>query len=385
MSDEDRQKPKLKPFRPPDIHPDDLWFEGEDRADPPLPPEPERAEEENPMSLIESLRGAVKAEPPAPEAPPSGLRLLPTPEPGEAVISLEAAVLSPAAQGAAMGAMGAAGRIVALGEGAEDLPGLSAGRRVALLAAQPCGICGACLSGAPTRCAAPQGIEAPHLSDPAPEAGAPRAITLPAARCAAVGEAAPGAAALLQPLAAALHALDRAGPALGRETMVFGEGPLAAALVFALRAAGAARIAALASGAAAAETLRLAGADEAIDAAEEAAAAEALRAGARYDLCFDATGEPAALAVALAALRPGGALILAVEGEGAASLSGFASRGLSVIGAAASAPDHARALALLRAGRADGLEAAAASFPTERLSDALRHLGRGEGPALLLW
>jgi len=113
-----------------------------------------------------------------------------------------------------------------------------------------------------------------------------------------------------EPLAVALHALDRAGVQPGDRVLVLGAGPIGLALVAAAHAGGAfaeavepraaRRDAALAAGAARAV---------APDGAEGA--------GDPVDVVLDASGVPAAIAAGAARLEPGGALALVGLGDGA--------------------------------------------------------------------
>lgn len=338
------------------------------------------------------------AGPPAvitPEAAAAGfvdvLRLLPSPEPGEVAVSLEAAALiaDPSAKGAnrpliiAPGEV--CGRIEAVGEGVE---GLASGQRVAISWTEPCGACGGCKGGATAFCSAPKTRDPIRVAteDGKPEAPL-RGMTVAAGRCVPLHGAAPAAAALLFPFAAALHAVDRAGPVLGRRALVCGASLEGALIVAALRMAGAAEITALGAGDGALERMKAAGADAVIDAGAEGAAANALRGGARFDLCIDATGAAAALAVAAEALRPMGVLVLAGRGDAAGPVKRLAVKEIELRGAARTFPDPDMAAALLRSGRAAGIGALPDVFSADRMVDAAAHACDGAAGvrAMLVW
>jgi L-iditol 2-dehydrogenase len=168
---------------------------------------------------------------------------------------------------------------------------------VALDPAVPCGRCNVCLGGNPHLC--PELRFAGHGSVD----GALRtnlawpdrlAHALPDRLSDTEGS-------LLEPLGVALHALDLAKARPGSTAGVFGCGPLGLLLVQALRAAGVETIVAsdpLPHRAAAAET---AGATlEPLD----------------VDVAFEAAGDGAALADAIAAVRPGGRVVIAGIPEG---------------------------------------------------------------------
>ncbi|MFT4792756.1 MAG: L-idonate 5-dehydrogenase [Paracoccaceae bacterium] len=303
------------------------------------------------------------------------LRLLPSPEPGDVALSLEAAslIIDPKAKRGVDAPLilapgEACGRIEAVGDG---VTGLTVGQRVAISWSAPCGACGPCKDGAPGFCVAPQAIDPMCITteDDKPEAPL-RGMTVHASRCVPLQGAAPAAAALLFPFAAALHAVQRAGPVLGRRALVCGASLEGALIVAALHMAGAAEIVALGAGDGALDRMTAAGADAVIDAAAEGAAAEALRGGARFDLCIDATGAAAALAIAAEALRPMGVLVLAGRGDASGPVKRLAVKEIELRGAARSFPDTAAAAALLRSGRAAGIGALPDVFAADRMIDA---------------
>ena len=108
----------------------------------------------------------------------------------------------------------------------------------------------------------------------------------------------------------ALHAVNRAGPLLGRTVLVTGCGPIGAMVVIAARRAGATRIVATDV---VAQTLRKAqqiGADEVINVAEqpEALAKYAVDKG-QFDVLFESSGNAAALRAAFDVVRPRGVIV----------------------------------------------------------------------------
>jgi L-idonate 5-dehydrogenase len=329
-------------------------------------------------AAAKDARVAAPASPAASPAPAARgfsdvLRLLPSPEPGDVALSLEAAGLMAnpdAPDGPPIFAPGeASGRIEAVGPGVTHL---FPGQRVAIAARGPCGACSPCLSGAPGFCASPV-VVALHAigADGAPPL---RGMTIAAARCTALPGVAPAAAALLAPFAAALHAVERSGPALGRRALVCGANLDGALLVAALRMAGAAEVVALGVGGGALDRMTAAGADAVIDAGAENAAAAALRGGARFDICIDATGAAAVLAIAAEALRPLGILTLTRGGDAAGPVARLAAKEIELRGAARPLPDLTLAAALLRSGRASGLGALPDVFSADRIKEATARL-----------
>jgi L-idonate 5-dehydrogenase len=116
--------------------------------------------------------------------------------------------------------------------------------------------------------------------------------------------------AMAEPLAVALHAVNRAGPLLGKSVLVTGCGPIGALTIIAARRAGATHIVATDV---VAQPLRKAakvGADETINVAEqpEALARYATDKG-QFDVLFEASGNERALRAAFDVVRPRGVVV----------------------------------------------------------------------------
>ena len=116
--------------------------------------------------------------------------------------------------------------------------------------------------------------------------------------------------AMAEPLAVALHAVNRAGPLLGKSVLVTGCGPIGAMVVIAARRAGATHIVATDVVPQPLRKVAKVGADETINVAEEP---EALaRYGAekgQFDVLFEASGNERALRSAFDVVRPRGIIV----------------------------------------------------------------------------
>jgi L-idonate 5-dehydrogenase len=116
--------------------------------------------------------------------------------------------------------------------------------------------------------------------------------------------------AMAEPLAVALHAVNRAGPLLGRRVLVTGCGPIGAMLIIAARRAGATVIVATDV---VEQPLRKAlkvGADEAINvAAAPDALAKFTAEKGYFDVLFEASGNERALRSAFEVVRPRGIIV----------------------------------------------------------------------------
>ena len=201
----------------------------------------------------------------------------------------------------------AAGAIEELGTGVTNLP---VGTRVAINPSQPCSACRFCLMGLQNHCLDMRyygsAMRMPHV-----QGAFRREIVIHQSQAFPLADGiSDGEGAMAEPLAVALHAVNRAGPLLGRTVLVTGCGPIGAMVVIAARRAGAKRIVATDV---VAQTLRKAaqvGADEVINVAEqpEALAKYAVDKG-QFDVLFESSGNAAALRAAFDVVRPRGVIV----------------------------------------------------------------------------
>src|ERR1043165_6246653 len=116
-------------------------------------------------------------------------------------------------------------------------------------------------------------------------------------------------AAFAEPLAVCLHAVNRAGPLLGKRVLVTGAGPIGALTVIAARRAGALEIVATDVADAPLAVAKRVGADAAINVAEKDALTRYAADKGYFDVMFEASGNAQALAGGLAVVRPMGIVV----------------------------------------------------------------------------
>lgn len=200
-----------------------------------------------------------------------------------------------------------AGTVEALGEG---VSGLALGARVAINPSHPCGECFYCRRGDAQHCLEMRffgsAMRMPHV-----QGGFRKRIVVGARQCVPVGDTVSiGEAAMSEPLAVALHAVAQAGDIAGRRVLVTGFGPIGAVVLLALRHAGAGEVVVTDI---VDEPLGLAlrlGAAGAVNVARDAAALAAEEVGkGRFDTAFECSGNPRALAQAIACVRPRGTIV----------------------------------------------------------------------------
>lgn len=198
------------------------------------------------------------------------------------------------------------GHVTALGSG---VSGLSVGQLVAVSPSRPCYNCVYCRDGRHNHCLNMRfygsAMPFPHIQ------GAFRQVLIAdAAQCAPADGLTAGEAAMAEPLAVCLHAINQAGSMMGKRVLVTGCGPIGLLTILAARRAGAAEIAATDITDFTLEMAAQNGADITINGRTNGDALGAYQAGkGTFDVLFECTGVAAALAGGIAALRPRGVIV----------------------------------------------------------------------------
>jgi L-idonate 5-dehydrogenase len=131
-----------------------------------------------------------------------------------------------------------------------------------------------------------------------------------ASQCVVADGLTEGEAAMAEPLAVCLHAVQRAGPLLGKSVLVTGCGPIGVLCILAARRAGADLIVATDLSPFTLAMARAAGADVVINVAEEAGVLAAYgQDKGSFDLLFECSGAAPAVLSAIPVLRPGGTIL----------------------------------------------------------------------------
>lgn len=137
------------------------------------------------------------------------------------------------------------------------------------------------------------------------------AIVADAAQCHVVPDTVTaGEAAMAEPFAVCLHAVNRAGPMLGKRVLVTGSGPIGALCVLAARRAGATEIVATDLTDAPGSVVLKMGADRFINVARDGDMMKDYTAEkGQFDVLFEASGSDKALAAAFDVVRPRGIIV----------------------------------------------------------------------------
>ncbi len=264
-----------------------------------------------------------------------------------------------------------AGEVVGVGPAVTRV---KTGDRVAVNPNHPCGVCSPCQTGRRNLCRNVRffgsAARFPHVQGLFAEyflAREENCHVIPA-------EISFRSAACAEPLAVALHALERAGPVLGRDVFVAGSGPIGVLIAAAARLAGAARICvtdlfpeplAIARAMGATGTIDIRANHEAVDAL--------IKRGGTFDVAFEASGHPAGLATAIEVAAPGATVVqvgMLPRGETAAPLNRLIARELRLVGTFRFGPEYERAVGMIVAQRLDPTPMLTHEFTFSSLSAA---------------
>ena len=196
------------------------------------------------------------------------------------------------------------GRVEAVGDGVESF---AVGDRVVSGAGVSCGECAWCRAGRTNLCASyyTLGLSAPG--------GLAEQVMSPASICVPVPDAvADEGAAMAQPLAVAIHALDRGGASPGQTVAVLGIGGIGGFLIGAASTREPARLIAVDVDPGKLALASALGADDAIDArgTDVAAAIGEATGGEGADVVIEASGVPANPSIAIHATKRGGQVVI---------------------------------------------------------------------------
>jgi L-iditol 2-dehydrogenase len=186
--------------------------------------------------------------------------------------------------------------------------------------------------------------------------------------------------ALLEPLGVALHVLDLGHARLGGGAAVIGCGPIGLFLIQLLRLAGVARVLAVDPLAHRRQAAVRFGADEAADPA--ARDDDGPAPADEFDVAFEVAGTDVAVRLAMAAVRPGGRVVLAgIPGNDTTSFEASVARrkGLTIAMSRRMNEAYPRAIRLAASGRIETGSLVTHRFPLSAVTEAMRVAARRDG------
>lgn len=245
-----------------------------------------------------------------------------------------------------------AGMVVALGDGVTRA---KVGDRVALSPSLPCGTCRYCQEGKQMHCLDMRfygsAMRFPHVQGAFREmivADQSQAHVMPATATASE-------AAMCEPFAVCLHAVNRAGSVLGKRVLVTGCGPIGALSILAARLGGAREIVATDVTETPFKLARQMGADRCIDVAKNAAALAGYAVDKGYfDVMFECSGNVRALVAGLDVVRPQGVIVqVGIGGEMTLPMNAIVAREIDLRGTFRFHEEFGLAASLIGSRRAD--------------------------------
>lgn len=240
---------------------------------------------------------------------------------------------------------------------------LRPGDRVALEPGVPCGACESCREGRYNLCA-----DVRFAATPPVDGCLARRVNHAAAFCYKLPDHVSfELAALLEPLAVALHALKRAALRAGDKVFVAGAGPIGLMCVLAAKAAGAARVSIADVDDARLQVASKAGADVVVRVGEGDDELKGL-----HHVCFECSGAESAVAACLRNARAGGVVVLVGMGKPVVSIPVLdaACREVDIRGVFRYCNTYQRALDLVASRRIDPSFMVTHRFPLENAVQA---------------
>jgi L-idonate 5-dehydrogenase len=262
-----------------------------------------------------------------------------------------------------------AGTVARVGAGVASV---RPGQRVAVNPSRPCGVCRYCQEGLQQHCLDMRfygsAMRFPHVQGGFREVlvcDQAQAVPVPPAMTAAQ-------AAFAEPFAVTLHAVNRAGPLLGKRVLVTGAGPIGALTVIAARRAGALEIVASDIADAPLAAARKVGADATVNVSQPGALTRYEADKGTFDVMFEASGNEKALAGALASVRPTGIVVqIGIAGHGMTMpMNVVVAKEVELRGTFRFHEEFALAVALIGGGLVDVMPLLTATVPLAQANDA---------------
>ncbi len=256
-----------------------------------------------------------------------------------------------------------AGVVAGLGEGVNDL---SEGDLVAVSPSRPCGQCKYCTEGTQNQCLNMRfygsAMPFPHIQGAFREE-----LVVDVSQCVPAGNLSAAEAAMAEPLAVCLHAAGQAGEMLGKRVLITGAGPIGTLSTLIARRAGAREIVVTDLAESALDFAQKAGADKTINMADAPLALDQYSSDkGAFDVLFECSGSPLALAGGIGALRPKGVIVqLGLGGDMSLPMMQITAKELQLRGSFRFHEEFGTAVALMRQGLIDVKPLISHSFALE--------------------
>ena len=252
---------------------------------------------------------------------------------------------------------------------------LKVGDHVAVNPSRWCGHCARCREGRANLCEniyfMGSASKTPHM-----QGGFATYFDAVPAQCVVVPDDLPYAsAALAEPLAVCLHAASRAGDLRRKRVALFGAGPIGLLTMLAARIAGAANLTMVDIAAKPLDFAKKLGADETIDIARGNEDLLAAAADKPFDVVFEVTGAPPALALCIRTVRRGGTVVQIGNlpgGEISVPANAIMAKEIDFRGAFRFGKEFKQAVDYIISGKIDVQQLVTARLPLAAAPDAIR-------------
>ncbi|WAH55452.1 L-idonate 5-dehydrogenase [Pseudomonas silvicola] len=254
---------------------------------------------------------------------------------------------------------------------------LTAGQRVAINPSQPCNRCPLCLEGKQNLCRGMKFMGSAQFN-PHVDGGFRQYVAVTEQQCVPYAEhAKDNVMVFAEPLAVAIHAVRQAGDLVGKKVLVTGSGPIGCLVMAAARSAGAAEVVATDMSPRCRELALQMSADRAVDPTDEAVTAAWGEDGGYFDVSFEASGAPAAIASTATFTRPKGTVVQLGMGHATVEmpLGLLLVKEVKVVGSFRFVDEFNTAVRWLESGRIDPLPLLSAEFEQTQVVEALEMAG----------
>jgi L-idonate 5-dehydrogenase len=240
------------------------------------------------------------------------------------------------------------GTVAALGT---DVDSLHIGQLVAISPSRPCHTCHYCLVGQENHCLNMRfygsAMPFPHI-----QGAFQQQLIAEAGQCIPADGLTAGQAAMAEPLAVCLHAIEQAGHLEGKTVLITGCGPIGCLGVLAARQAGAGRIIATDLSDYTLNMAQICGADIALNTKTTPNALNPFQAEkGQIDIHLECSGAAPALSAGVACLRPGGILVqLGLGGDMTVPMQAITAKEITLRGSFRFHSEFATAVGLMQSG-----------------------------------
>ncbi|MFJ2690070.1 L-idonate 5-dehydrogenase [Pseudomonas sp. NPDC087336] len=254
---------------------------------------------------------------------------------------------------------------------------LKIGQRVAVNPSQPCNRCALCLEGKQNVCRSMKFMGSAQFN-PHVNGGFCEHVAVTEQQCVPYGDHAKDSVMVFaEPLAVAIHAVHQAGVLVGKKVLVTGSGPIGCLVMAAARNAGATEVVATDMSPRCRELAVEMGADYAIDPTDEVATTLWGENGGYFDVCFEASGAPAAIASTATFTRPKGTVVQLGMGHATVEmpLGLLLVKEVKLVGSFRFVDEFATSVRWLESGRVNPLPLLSAEFRHDQVVEALEMAG----------